>query len=217
VDPTKGTMFIVSKELPMVIKLTLPGAGRGGQGKAKAAPAGPPPPLVTEEGEFPRYNAPYDFMRMSNGLSAIGPPWSQLTAYDLNTGTIKWRVPNGSVSALAEQGHGDTGAHFPRGGVVATAGGLLFVATASDRKVRAYDQDSGKVLWDKDLPAGSEGVPTIYEVAGREYIALCVAAGDGMMNARIVANNTATDNTATGKPPAPPGPASYVVFALPKR
>jgi glucose dehydrogenase len=210
VDPNKGTMFIASKELPMVIKLMLPGTGRGGQ-KTKAAPAGPPP-LITEEGEFPRYDAPYDFMRMSNGLSAIGPPWSQLTAYDLNSGTIKWRVPNGGVSALAEQGHGDTGAHFPRGGVVATAGGLLFVATASDRKVRAYDQDSGKVLWDKDLPAGSEGVPTIYEVAGREYIALCVAAGDGISSAHIV-----TDNTATGKPAVPPGPASYMVFALPKR
>jgi len=35
--------------------------------------------------DFIRYTAPYDFMQ-SHGLSAIGPPWSQLTAYDLNTG-----------------------------------------------------------------------------------------------------------------------------------
>jgi glucose dehydrogenase len=48
------------------------------------------------------------------------------------------------VSALAEQGHRDTGAPAPRGGIVATAGGLLFVATAWDRKFRAYDQDSGQ-------------------------------------------------------------------------
>lgn len=53
----------------------------------------------------PRYNAPYDFMLMSNGLSAIGPLWSQLTAYDLNTGNMLWRVPNGGVSGLAEQGN----------------------------------------------------------------------------------------------------------------
>ena len=32
-----------------------------------------------------------------------------------------------------------------------TAGGLIFATTASDRKVRAYDQDTGKVLWEKDL------------------------------------------------------------------
>jgi quinoprotein glucose dehydrogenase len=190
VDPVKGTMYIVSKELPMGLKLELPrppGAGRGGRGgrggpeAADAAPeaalppvppsALPPVPAPKSPGgsapgsasDFIHYNAPYDFMQsMSNRLSAIGPPWSQLTAYDLNTGTIKSRIPNGGVSALEEQGHAGsdhaTGAHFPRGGVVATAGGLLFVATASDRKIRAYDEDTGKVLWEKGTPAGSGGL-----------------------------------------------------------
>ncbi|HEX4134927.1 MAG TPA: PQQ-binding-like beta-propeller repeat protein [Bryobacteraceae bacterium] len=120
----------------------------------------------------------------SNGLSAIGPPWSQITAYDLNIGTIKWQIPDGSITALAEQGHADTGAQFPRGGVLATAGGLIFVATASDHRIRAYDEDSGKVLWEKDVPTGSEGVPAVYEVKGRECIAFCVAAGNGSMAAR---------------------------------
>ncbi len=193
VDPTKGTMFIVSKEVPMVIKLVPPTSAQK--------------TVSTETGQFPAYNAPYDFMRMSNGLAPIGPPWSQLTAYDLNTGTIKWRVPNGSVTELAAQGHADTGAHMPRGGVVATAGGLLFVATASDRKVRAYDQDSGKVLWDKDLPAGSEGVPAVYEVSGREYVAICVAAGNGQAATRIA------PDTAANKPPAPPAAGQYMVSA----
>ena len=62
---------------------------------------------------------------------------------------------------------------------MATANGLLFIATALDRKFRAYDQDSGQVLWEKELSAGAEGVPAVYEIAGREYIALCAAAGDG--------------------------------------
>jgi quinoprotein glucose dehydrogenase len=93
-------------------------------------------------------------MVMGNGLTSIGPPWSQITAYDLNTGTIKWQIPDGGVSALAEQGHSDTGAVAPRGGIVATAGGLLFIGTASDHKFRAYDQDSGQILWEKELPAG---------------------------------------------------------------
>lgn len=105
---------------------------------------------------------------------------------------------------LAAQGHGATGAISPRGGIVATANGLLFIATALDRKFRAYDQDSGQVLWEKELSAGAEGVPAVYEIAGREYIALCAAAGDGDLHID------------TDKPAVPPGPGSYMFFALPK-
>ena len=106
---------------------------------------------------------------MTNGLSAMGPPWSRLTAYDLNKGTILWQIPNGEVSGIAGRGATPTGSHAPRGGPVVTAGGLIFVATSSDRKLRAYDQDNGKVLWENDLPAASEGVPAVYEVNGQQY------------------------------------------------
>ena len=204
VEPNRGLMFVVSKERPAILKLNLPGE------KSRGNTLGPPPlpgPLVTEQGEFPRYDSPYDFMIMSNGLTSVGPPFSQITAYDLNTGTIKWQIPDGSVLALADQGHPDTGVLAPRGGIVATASGLLFIATVSDRKFRAYDQDTGNILWEKDLPTGAEGVPAIYEIAGREYIVLCVAAGAGNPPVRI----------GTGRPAAPPGPGSYMVFALPRR
>ena len=192
VDPVEGTMYIVSKEVPMTIKLVPPKDGAG----------------TSDTTDFIHFDAPYDFMpSAANGLSAIGPPWSQLTAYDLNTGTIKWQIPNGGVGMLEEQGHNDTGAHFPRGGVVATASGVLFVATASDRRIRARDADTGKILWEKEMPAGSEGVPAIYEVGGREYIAFCVAAAEGMKPSHMASG---------GKPAAPPGPGAYVVFALPE-
>jgi glucose dehydrogenase len=204
VEPNKGLMFVVSKERPAIIKLNLPGE------KSRGQTLGPPPlpgPLVTEQGEFPRYDAPYDFMVEANGLTAIGPPWSQITAYDLNTGTIKWQIPDGGVKELAEQGHPGTGALAPRGGIVATAGGVLFIATASDRKFRAYDQDTGRVLWETDLPAGAEGVPAVYEIGGREYIALCAAAGESNPPVRMD----------TSKPPAARGQGAYMVFALPKK
>jgi glucose dehydrogenase len=202
VVPNRGLMFVVSKERPAIIKLNLPGE------KSRGRTLGQPPlpgPLVTDYGEFPRYDAPYDFMVEANGLTSIGPPWSQITAYDLNTGTIKWQIPDGGVAALAEQGHGDTGALAPRGGIVATASGLLFVATASDRKFRAYDQDNGRVLWETDLPAGAEGVPAVYEIAGREYIALCAAS-----------ETNPPVQIDTGKPPAP-ARGAYLVFALPRK
>jgi quinate dehydrogenase (quinone) len=202
VVPNRGLMFVVSKERPAIIKLNLPGE------KSRGQTLGQPPlpgPLVTENGEFPRYDAPYDFMVESNGLTSIGPPWSQITAYDLNAGTIKWQIPDGGVTALAAEGHGDTGALAPRGGIVATASGLLFVATASDRKFRAYDQDTGRLLWEADLPAGAEGVPAMYEIDGREYIALC-AASETNPPVRID----------SGKP-LPPAKGAYLVFALPRK
>ncbi len=116
----------------------------------------------------------------STGLSAIGPPWSQITAYDLNKGTILWQVPDGEVSKLAPRdGHGQPCAARRRRR--ATGGGLLFVGTSSDRKFRAYDSDTGKVLWSRELPAAQEGVPAVYSVGGREYVAIAVG-GNGLFS-----------------------------------
>ena len=202
VDPAKGMIYIVSKELPMGLMLQLPGpprAGRGGKGAPDGKPLPPPP-----QHDFTPYTAPYDFMiQRSNGLSAIGPPWSQLTAIDLNTGTIKWQVPNGGVVGITQDP--PTGAHFPRGGVVVTGGGLIFVATSSDRKFRAYDQDNGKVIWEFNLPAGSDGVPAVYETGGREYVVIPVG-GAGQ-----------TPPRAASAKELPPGPGGYLAFALPNK
>ena len=38
-----------------------------------------------------RYRSGFGFMYTSNGLSPIAPPWTSLTAYDLNSGTIRWK------------------------------------------------------------------------------------------------------------------------------
>ena len=96
------------------------------------------------------------------------------------------------------------GAHFPRGAPLVTAGGLLFVATAQDRRLRAYDRDTGKVLWSEALPGGSEGIPSTYEIDGRQYLALAVAAGNGLFPPTVD----------TGLPPPQ---RLYMVFALPQR
>jgi quinoprotein glucose dehydrogenase len=210
VDPSRGFLYIVSRENPTLDRLNPPDQCNGGRGGARGAPpAAPAPAPPAADNSFVHYCSPINFMAQpSSGLSAMGPPWSNLTAYDLNTGTIKWQVPNGGVLGLELQGHNNTGAHNPRGGPVVTAGGLIFAATASDRKVRAYDQDTGKVLWEKDLPNGSDGIPAVYEVGGREYIAFCVAAGNGYLAQRV----------RNGDQPLPAlGPGAYVVFALPKK
>jgi quinoprotein glucose dehydrogenase len=206
VDPAKGTMYVVSKNIPTLLKLVPPGAAGRGRGDGAAplgnppagAPGGPPPPPSNGGNpDFVAYNSPYDFMFQSNGLSALGPPWSHITAYDLNKGTILWQIPDGEFPGLA------AGSHAPRGGPVATAGGLLFVGTSSDRTFRAYDQDNGKVLWEKTLPAATEGVPAVYEVNGRQYVAIA-GGGNGLFPTRVGT-------------PVPPGPSQYMVFALPRK
>jgi quinoprotein glucose dehydrogenase len=106
----------------------------------------------------------------------INPPWSTLTAYDMNKGEIKWQVPVGDAPQAASEGIKDTGIMRPRGGAVVTGSGLLFYATRDEAKLRAYDAATGKVLWTVDLPAASNAVPAVYEEDGREYIVVCAAA-----------------------------------------
>jgi quinoprotein glucose dehydrogenase len=151
-----------------------------------------------------RYYTPYGTLNASNGLPAIGPPWSELTAYDLNTGDLRWQVPLGDVKGLGLKGVGSY--HPTRNGLVVTAGGLIFIGTWSDRTLRAFDKVTGKILWEKEIDAIPEGIPTVYEVAGRQYIAFCTRVGRVFDN--VYAESIAWS---AGKPEA----AGYYVFRLP--
>ncbi len=204
VDPIKGEYYIVTKESPTVLKM-LPGAPNGAMGGAVQGAT--PAPAVPPADYNGLYRVPIDFWLTSMNLSAIGPPWSQLTAYDLNTGEIKWQVPNGTVAGLPEipEWKGPTGAHWPRGGPLVTGGGLVFVATGSDRKFRAYDRDNGKVVWAIDIPASSDGVPASYEVDGRQFIVIPVS-GLGSNPVRV-----------NGQTVMKQGLNGYIAYALPEK
>ncbi|MGV3554261.1 MAG: pyrroloquinoline quinone-dependent dehydrogenase [Croceibacterium sp.] len=188
VDPVKKRFYINSKHIPVLNKLTL-----DERPEALAA-------MPNGGGDVMPYKENVDFMLQSNGLPAINPPWSTLTGYNMETGEIIWQVPNGEVMMLAQQGIRDTGSTAPRGGPVATAGGLIFIGTSSDRKVRARDADTGRVLWEYQLDAASEGVPAVYEQDGKQYVVFPVG-GDGLFAPRL------------GQPK--PGANRYVAFALP--
>src|SRR5678815_4053694 len=145
------------------------------------------------------YGSPYNFMMQSNGMVAIKPPFSFLTAYDMNTGEMLYRIPNGESYLTQQQGLTGVGSQAPRGGPVATASGLLFVGTSGDRTFRARDAATGAVLWEYKLDAATEGVPAVYEVGGREYVTIPVG-GDGLFAQR-------------GNPA--PGPSRYVTVVQP--
>ena len=115
----------------------------------------------------------------------------------MNQGTIQWKTPLGDVPELAAKGIKGTGSHYPKVGPVVTAGGLIFTGTR-DRKVRALDVDNGRTLWEHELDAALEGMPTVYEVAGRQYVVFCASAQVGLTPATQVKIRGA-----------------YVAFALP--
>jgi quinoprotein glucose dehydrogenase len=173
----------------------------------------PQPPNQKSDSSKVRYWTGYGYMNSSDGLPAIGPPWSTLTAYDLNTGKIKWQIPYGGVSKLEAQGISNTGSYWPRGGVAITAGGLIFGGSKSDSTFRAYDKDTGKVLWETKLPAGPEGIPTVYEIAGREYVVISARPdSDKIVAAGGAAPQEAAGGAGTNQPQQTQG---YYAFALP--
>ena len=138
--------------------------------------------------------------------------WAQITAYNLNTGAIKWQTPLGVDQMAAGLGATDTG--VPRGGqrmgMIVTSTGLLF-ATAKDGHVRAFDAETGAVLWTGALPRGSEGIPAMYEINGRQYLVVCATTG---LTWGKASREGGPWTQADGEPN---GPSAYVVFALPER
>jgi quinoprotein glucose dehydrogenase len=122
----------------------------------------------------------YPLFLDQHGVPAIAPPWGTLNAVDLVSGDLAWKVPLGEYPALVKKGIRQTGS-LNFGGAVATAGSIIFIVATADEKIRAFEKHSGKVLWEHQLPAGGYATPSVYMVAGRQYVA--IAAGGSGKNA----------------------------------
>ena len=116
----------------------------------------------------------------NEGYPAIKPPWGTLNAVDLNTGTIKWKVPLGEYEELTNKGIPVTGTEN-YGGPVVTAGGIMFIGASSDEKFRVFDKDNGEILWEHDLPFDGHSTPSTYSVDGKQYVVIS-AGGSKMKN-----------------------------------
>jgi quinoprotein glucose dehydrogenase len=236
VDPDRGEFYVVHKSLPTVIRIALPapprGAGPGGArgGGGGGGGRGGGNAIVTPEqkaelmakakelvdaakGARVEFTSPVSFMQINfpgGAMTAAAPPWSEMVKYDLNTGNIVWRIPTGVQEAPPEYNiPNNTGVQFPRNAPLVTAGGLIFLATGPERKVHAYDRDTGKELWQHSLPNGAEGMPATYQVNGRQFVVLPVAQPTGTFPATF--NNAGAARgagPAAAPPPAAPAAAA---------
>ena len=128
----------------------------------------------TDNGDYATQSgAPYGmfrrFIQGPAGLPCNHAPWGLLTAIDLDTGTIKWQVPLGSLLGIAGS--------ISIGGPIVTAGGVVFIASTIDPFLRAFDVETGRELWKGALPAPGHATPMTYQIQpnGRQFVV--IAAG----------------------------------------
>lgn len=174
-DPKLGYVFVNTKSEGLLSKLVKQPDGT----YSRVGPDNPPPGVndTFQVGPWP----------------CQAPPWGELSAVNVNTGDIAWRVPLGSFPELDALGIPTTG-RTNVGGPIATAGGLVFIAATEDRKFRAFDAKTGKILWETTMNSNGSTVPISYRGKnGKQYVAL-ISNGMG------------------GKEPSPP---MLYVYALP--
>lgn len=194
VDPVRGIIVANYNDMPNYNRLVpraeadkkgwAPrGASRGGSMSAGAEGAGDP-----------QWGAPYaidvnaGWRLPLTGLLCKEPPYGGLTAIDLRDGKTLWDRPFGTA-----RNNGPFGipSRLPieigtpnNGGAVVTAGGVIFIAAATDDLIRAVDLKTGKTLWSDVLPGGGQATPMTYEVGGRQYLVI-MAGGHHFMQTRI--------------------------------
>jgi len=121
--------------------------------------------------------------RMPNGLPYLKPPYSRITAIDLNTGEHKWMIPTGETpqrykNALeaagveeSEYGNTGTGALIP---MVVTANMLIYSDAASDGTpmLWAIDKESGEIIGEIEAPSSNRYGMSSWVHDGHQYIML---------------------------------------------
>lgn len=123
------------------------------------------------------------------------PPWGELIAVDVNTGTVAWRSILGVTDVFPKdrQATGRPG----NAGPILTAGGVIFVGGTDDHRFRAFETRTGRELWTQVLDYSAHANPITYQGAdGRQYVAIVATGGSYLAS--------------------PSGGDSLLVYALPK-
>lgn len=133
-----------------------------------------PESTKTPDGKVQYFNiSGYTTWIDQSGNPALQPPWGTLHSLNLNTGEYEWEIPLGNDEKRNTEGPTDTGLEGKSGPVV-TAGGLIFISGAEDKKFRALEKSSGKLLWETTLPAMANATACTFIAKGKQYVAISV-------------------------------------------
>jgi quinoprotein glucose dehydrogenase len=186
VDPQSGMLYVVSLTSPIIDQLV---KGDTGQGILRFRRGGP--------GNLPTLD----------GLPLYKPPYSRVSAIDLNSGTVAWQAPIGDGPRnhpllkdlnLGPLGNGVRGAPLVTSTLLFVSqyqGGLgrgtalkvgdreLTTLPPEAQKFRSYDKKSGDLVWEYEMP-GPAASPMTYMAGGKQYVVLAVGGGN---NAELIA------------------------------
>ncbi len=178
-DARRGLLIVSDVRMPQIVALTK--SDEPGVALSRAAKDRPPPSLKA----IP-YKVRNQWFLSPVFAPCVQPPHGMLTAIDVRTRQVVWQVPAGTAEAQAPFG---LKSHLPIpigtigiGGPITTAGGVTFRAATTDAYLRAYDNATGKVLWQAPLPVAAAGTPMTYvsPKTGRQYVV--VSAGGAAMS-----------------------------------
>jgi quinoprotein glucose dehydrogenase len=114
------------------------------------------------------------------------PPWGTLAAVEASTGRIRWQVPLGTMRELAPIPLPIKWGTPTLGGPLTTASGLTFIGATLDRTFRAFDTETGRELWQTELPASAMATPVTYRArpGGQQYVAVA-SGGHGKAKVKL--------------------------------
>tara|TARA_E500000075_G_scaffold8546_1_gene6748 strand:- start:1751 stop:3724 length:1974 start_codon:yes stop_codon:yes gene_type:complete len=123
----------------------------------------------------------YGGTRGPRGLPLLKPPYSTITAIDMNRGEILWQVPNGDRAPNVENNPALEGIDLPplggggRHPIVATPNFLVHAQNYQDGSLLvARDKATGEELGSIEIPARAIAAPIMYQAAGNQYLVIAV-------------------------------------------